>query len=1414
MPFRRDRDTSTGHDDPTGTTRSLGGLRRWSKRLLLAALVGGVLFFGLRANGAVSERLATIDESVWLVNPPAGVLVRVNALAGDVTSAVKVAAVGQQLSGTQFGSGAIVLNRSTSALGRVDGSTLSYEPAATMVDTGTDLALVGNDAAVFAVDTSDGRLVALDGADLSTRYEAPITANQAVSAVVDAAGRLWAYDATLGEIIRFDGATGDVKRAVVHQSGGDGLLTLVRDSPVLIDAQRGEAIRLNGDGSAGQRLCLGGSGGGPLFAAGTPEATDDGLVFALSAATGDLWTTDVSTNQCVSLQLRDEGNISDAFGQPVAHADRLFVPVLARAEVLVVNGEDNNIERTIDLSLFVRPGNRFELFVDAGRLWFNDLSGDRAGVLSRLGPTLVVDKVQQRSFSGDQLASTNGLVESLNDPASTVDGLVPPLAGENGAGGDGGGDVDSGLGPLSGQGPGSAGPGPIGGNGNGPGSGGAGEGNGGDSGAVPAFIGPAAVGAGPDRKPTPSNPANGSGTVQANFTYSPPGDPTTETRLSFVDTSVGEVTRWQWQFTAPDASTDSATSRNVSRTLTQVGLWTVTLRVTDAEGNVDATRPLGIQVRDPADLAPPNANFTWDPATPVVRAPVQFRDRSTTGRNSPVTSWFWEFGDGSTSASANPAPKAYASAGRYTVRLTVANDEGVDTAEAVLTVAGPPSEINPDFDFADAAGSKAITAGDVVFFSDISTGGPTSWQWDFGDGSTATGDKVGHQFRVAGEYRVRLTVANAQDSAVVVKSVPVAAPAAPPVARIGEPAANAVVELDRPVRFVSASTGNPTQEEWDWGDGTRTQGSSALKSFTQPGVVVVRLTASNAAGATTDSLVVTVLSVAPPQLQPSFRTITGTSATDLAVVGQPVRFVNTSVGAGTFSWVFGDGLSSEARDPDHVYGAVGTYHVTLTMSAGTTSRVAEGDVYVGPAPVPVVANFDWLPRTPRVGLPVQFTDRSTGTPNRWSWNFGDASPDVTGQVPPLKVYNLPGRYDVTLTVVDGQGVSTKTLPVIVADAVRPPPVAAFTVSPSAPAQQVAGRALTLADATLGGGAALSTPEFTIEGAQLLPPAGSRSVEHVFAVAGTYAVTMRVCWTDDPANCDSETRSLVINQAVVRPVATFTVTGAGVVQGGDATVLLTGAPIVLTARSTGGTATAWAWTVGGVPYTGPPGSTVTVSITAAGPVTISLTASNTAGSSVATRDFVAYAAPVAAFTASSLSVAVGAPVAFTDQSAPAPATRTWDFGDGSAPVVGTPAGVDHIFTAAGAFTVTLTVDLGGRIATDSKIITVVAPQPTPQIAATNLTTGTVSLVSPLSVTVGDTVRFADVSTGPNPQSRAWTWSDAAPGGTGISVERAFNAPGTYLLTLTSTIGASTVQATMQVIVVSPPPAAASSGVIGA
>ncbi|MDD1660530.1 MAG: lectin like domain-containing protein, partial [Methanomicrobiales archaeon] len=56
-----------------------------------------------------------------------------------------------------------------------------------------------------------------------------------------------------------------------------------------------------------------------------------------------------------------------------------------------------------------------------------------------------------------------------------------------------------------------------------------------------------------------------------------------------------------------------------------------------------------------------------------------------------------------------------------------------------------------------------------VQFTDTSTGNPTSWTWDFGDGTTSSLKNPAHDYTAKGRYTVKLTVRNAGGSSTAVK---------------------------------------------------------------------------------------------------------------------------------------------------------------------------------------------------------------------------------------------------------------------------------------------------------------------------------------------------------------------------------------------------------------------------------------------------------------------------------------------------------------------------------------------------------------------------------------------------------------------------------------------------------------------
>ncbi|MDD4483801.1 MAG: PKD domain-containing protein [Methanoregula sp.] len=152
--------------------------------------------------------------------------------------------------------------------------------------------------------------------------------------------------------------------------------------------------------------------------------------------------------------------------------------------------------------------------------------------------------------------------------------------------------------------------------------------------------------------------------------------------------------------------------------------------------------------------APPVTAFTATPTSGLAPLIVQFTD---TSAGSP-TSWAWTFGDGNTSTAQNPQ-HTYAAPGLYTVTLNATNEYGSDTETKTdyITVYSP---ITAQFT-ANITGGTAPVA---VQFTDLSTGGPTSWLWTFGDGNTSTAQNPQHTYITAGAHTVTLTASHPYSS--------------------------------------------------------------------------------------------------------------------------------------------------------------------------------------------------------------------------------------------------------------------------------------------------------------------------------------------------------------------------------------------------------------------------------------------------------------------------------------------------------------------------------------------------------------------------------------------------------------------------------------------------------------------------
>jgi len=130
-----------------------------------------------------------------------------------------------------------------------------------------------------------------------------------------------------------------------------------------------------------------------------------------------------------------------------------------------------------------------------------------------------------------------------------------------------------------------------------------------------------------------------------------------------------------------------------------------------------------------------------------------------------AVSYFWDFGDGSTSTLPNPT-HTYATIGSFDAKLVVTNPCGSDsiTQTIVTTVAAPMADFSADND--------TVYEGDYVHFTDLSANAPTSWSWNFEAGTpgTSTVQNPVIQYNTAGIYYVSLEATNTIGSNTMNKS--------------------------------------------------------------------------------------------------------------------------------------------------------------------------------------------------------------------------------------------------------------------------------------------------------------------------------------------------------------------------------------------------------------------------------------------------------------------------------------------------------------------------------------------------------------------------------------------------------------------------------------------------------------------
>ena len=293
---------------------------------------------------------------------------------------------------------------------------------------------------------------------------------------------------------------------------------------------------------------------------------------------------------------------------------------------------------------------------------------------------------------------------------------------------------------------------------------------------------------------------------------------------------------------------DAVTTASASVTYTTAGSYTVSLTVTDVTGQASTTTQL-ITVTDP-DIEPTAvivASLTEGEAPLTVTL-----DGGTSTDDIGIESYSWDLGDGSEAVATASASVTYATAGTYTISLTVTDiAEQESTVTQLITVTDPDIEPTAVIVASETEGVAPLT---VTLDGSTSTDdtGIESYSWDLGDDSDAvTTESTSVTYTIAGSYTVSLTVTDAagQESTatqlITVTETDIE-PTAVIVASEIEGEAPLTITLDG-----STSTDDTGIESysWDLGDGSdAVTTASASVTCTEAGSYTVNLTVTDAAG--------------------------------------------------------------------------------------------------------------------------------------------------------------------------------------------------------------------------------------------------------------------------------------------------------------------------------------------------------------------------------------------------------------------------------------------------------------------------------------------------------------------------------------------------------------------------------------
>ena len=458
--------------------------------------------------------------------------------------------------------------------------------------------------------------------------------------------------------------------------------------------------------------------------------------------------------------------------------------------------------------------------------------------------------------------------------------------------------------------------------------------------------------------------------------------------------AVDSVISYDWNFGDGSANSNLATP---SHTYSNQGTYAVSLTITTSTGCTETftlSDAIKVGTKPVPDFVADVTNACGDPG-------IQFTNLSTG-----ATEYMWTFSDGSSSSEESPR-HLFTDTGWVSVTLTAINNgcEEIITKDNYVYIKPSISK----FDYRPDCNNKLLYS-----FIDRSIGA-TSWDWDFGDGTSYSGQiPPVHSYPSDGTYIVSLTTTNGTCTYTHSRTI---------IVSDNFPDFNTTVREGcksfRPtIRSVINNRNFITQYLWDFGDGVERNGDpsgNASFTYTEAGNYNVTLTTVDTFGCRHSITKNNYIRVNGPE--PYFNSIN-----NYGCKGMIASFTDSTITDGinsivNWKWDFGDGtIQSYTSAPfEHQYDSIGDYDVRLvvTDAKGCKDSVTSREF----VKVSILKN-DWSTSGETCpNAPLFFLDKTVSDlPFTSLWDFGDGSTATSEDA--SHRYTDTGYYTVKLVVKD------------------------------------------------------------------------------------------------------------------------------------------------------------------------------------------------------------------------------------------------------------------------------------------------------------------------------------------------------------------------------------------------------------